>query len=35
MVLLNGKELKQNFISHKDIFEGAKLEFYMTNKPKK
>jgi predicted alpha-1,2-mannosidase len=34
-VLLNGKELKQNFISHNDIVEGAKLEFYMTNKPKK
>jgi predicted alpha-1,2-mannosidase len=34
-VLLNGKELKQNFISHKDIVEGAKLEFYMTDKPKK
>lgn len=34
-VLLNGKELKQNFIFHNDIVEGAKLEFYMTNKPKK
>ena len=32
---LNGKTIKDFTIKHKDIMNGGKLTFYMTNKPKK
>jgi putative alpha-1,2-mannosidase len=31
-ILLNGKELATPFITHKDILEGGKLEFIMSDK---
>lgn len=33
-VLLNGKELNRNFITHREIINGGKLIFEMTNLPK-
>ena len=32
---LNGKTIKDFTIKHKDIMNGGKMTFYMTNKPKK
>ena len=32
---LNGKTIKDFSIKHKDIMNGGKMTFYMTNKPKK
>ena len=32
---LNGKVIKDFTIKHKDIMNGGKMTFYMTNKPKK
>ena len=34
-VLLNGKEVKSNFLSHDDLMAGGELVFYMSSKPKK
>ena len=34
-IMLNGKEYKKNFITHKDIVTGGKIEFYMGKKPNK
>ena len=34
-VLLNGKEVKSNFLSHNDLMAGGELVFYMSSKPKK
>jgi len=34
-VLLNGKPYDKGFITHNDILSGAKLEFFMTDKPNK
>lgn len=34
-IALNGKAVKDFTIKHKDIMNGGKMTFYMTNKPKK
>ena len=34
-IILNGENYKKNFIRHKDIVSGGKLEFYMGPKPNK
>lgn len=34
-VELNGKELTEPFIEHKDIMKGGELKFYMSSKPKR
>ncbi len=34
-ITLNGKEYKKNFITHKDIVSGGKIEFLMGSKPNK
>ncbi|MGZ3777725.1 MAG: glycoside hydrolase domain-containing protein, partial [Mucilaginibacter sp.] len=33
-IILNGKELKGNFISHSDIMNGGEMVFYMGTKHK-